>query len=394
MFVPLHHNMKLFLFHLIIYLSIALFSAACTADKLANPSDDLKIQLQYYYNAASPNQQSLESGLKWYFSYLGATLQKGQLTKAIEWKRNTNSLALVEIDCSKLGFSTPAQTALKRIIQTIKSSPVYQKNSYMDLGRFVVLTLNSSNHYYAITGVYPTFNAFRNAYNFEDTAVIHLNNGASSVTSGNRIIYQTKETITAFQKMAFIALEGTGDVQQGNFEASDFEVFDFMDNGQPRFAIYDENGQLKTAVPTALGEAGKPAKCMWCHESTIQANFVLQHPQSTAFNQNISLKNTYLNTARNQLDSDLSYLLLQEHHFAELLYISFMEPSAARLAQEWKYTLAETQALLQNYSTHIHHEYPQLGNLYNRNEVDDLSPFSVVPTPESAHEASFYEPNF
>lgn len=374
-------------------LSITFFSVACTADKLASPTD-LKIQLQYYYNNASPDQQSLESGLKWYFSYLGARLQKGQLDKAIEWKQQTNRLALLEIDCSKLGFSVPAQTALKRIIQTIKNSPSYQKNKHIDLGRFVVLTLNSSHHYYAITGVYPTFNAFKAAYNFEDTAVIRLNNGASSVTSGNRIIYQTKEGFSAFQQMAFMALEGTGDVQQGNFEATDFEVFDFMPNGQPRFAIYDEHGALKTAVPRVLGEAGKPAKCIWCHESTIQPNFVLQHPQSTAFNQTVRSQNRLLNTARNQLDSDLSYLLLQEHHFAELLYISFLEPNAERLAQEWNYTLTETQALLQNYTTHTHHEYPQLGNLYNRSEVDQLNPSAVLQTPESAHEASFYEPDF
>ena len=388
-----YHHLKLISFYAITCLSIALFSAACTADKLAAPSD-LKINLQYYYNPAAPNQQNLESGLKWYFSYLGASLPKGQLTKAIEWKSNTNSLALLEIDCAKVGFSTAAQVALKRIIQTIKTSAAYKKNEAIDLGRFVALTLNSSNHYYAITGVYPTFNAFKNAYDFEDTAAISLGNGASSVTVGNRIIYQTKDLNTDFQKMAFIALEGTGDLQQGNFEASDFEVFDFMPNGQPRFAIYDETGELKTAVPAALGVAGKPAKCMWCHESTIQANFVLQHPQSTVFNQNIRNKNTFLNTSRNQLDSDLSYLLLQEHRFAELLYISFMEPNAARLAQEWNYSLAETQTLLQNYSTHLHHEYPELGNLYHRSEVDHLNPSPVLQTPESAHEASFYEPNF
>jgi len=391
--VPLYYNIKLILLYTISYLSIALFSVACTADKLAPPSD-LKIRLQYYYNTPSANQENLESGLKWYFSYLGATLPKGQLTKAIEWKNNTSRSALLEINCAGLGFSAAAQIALKRIINVIKNSPAYQKNNCIDLGRFVVLTLNSSNHYYAITDVYPTFNAFKNAYAFEDTAVISFSNGASSVTAGNRIIYQTKNTVTNFQKMAFIALEGTGTVQQGNFEASDFEVFDFMPNGQPRFAIYDENGLLKTAVPTALGEAGKPAKCMWCHESQIQPNFVFQHPQTVTFNQNISQKNALLSTSRNQLTTDLSYLLLQEHHFAELLYISFMEPSVERLAQEWKYTLAKTQLLLQNYSTHIHPEYPQLGNLYHRDEVDHLNPSAVLQTPKSAHEASFYEPSF
>lgn len=393
MFVQRYYNIKSILWHTIIYNSIILLTIACTSDKLADPSD-LKIRLQYYYNAHSPDPQSLENGLKWYFSYLGATLPKGQLAAAIEWKSNTNSIALLEIDGSKLGFSTTAQTALKQIIQTIKNSAAYKEKNYMDLGRFVVLTLNSSNHYYAITGVYPTFNAFKNAYNFEDTAVISLDNGASSVTSGNRIIYQTKSPTSDFQKMAFIALEGTGDVQQGNFEASDFEVFDFMPNGQPRFAIYDKNGALKTAVPPTLGEAGKPAKCMWCHESQIQPNFVFQHPQTAAFNQNIRQKNAVLNSSRNQFDSDLSYLLLQEHHFAELLYISFMEPSAERLAQEWNYTLQETQIVLQNYSTHIHPEYPQLGNLYDRSAIDHLNPSPVLQTPESAHEASFYEPSF
>ncbi len=124
--------------------------------------------------------------------------------------------------------------------------------------------------------------------------------------------------------MAFIAQEGTGSAQQGSFEPSDFEVFDFMENGQPRFAIYDHNGQLKTAVPPSLGEAGKPAKCMWCHESNIQPNFVYVHPQTTSFNQLIQAKRAYLNSTRQLLTSDLSYTLLHDQRFAKLLYILFM----------------------------------------------------------------------
>ncbi len=373
--------------------SLIALPLACSSDKL-NPPSDLKICLQYYYNPPSSNSETLKSGLKWYFSYLGAALPQGQLEKAIRWKKENHQLALLEIDCALLGFSNNAQNALQRIINTIKSSAAYQKNQYMDLGRFIVLTLNSSYHYYAITGVYPTLEGFKNAYNFEDTAVIRLDSGSSSVTMGNRVIYQTNNTIIDFKKMAFMAVEGTGDVQQGTFQASDFEVFDFMPNGQPRFAIYNELGQLKTAVPPSLGEAGKPAKCMWCHESIIQPNFVLQQPQAASFNQNIRHKNALLSDARNQLHSDLSYALLQEHHFAELLYISFMEPSAERLALEWNYTLPQTQALLQSYTTHTHPEYPQLGNLYHRSEVDHLNPLPVLATPESAQEASFYEPNY
>lgn len=393
MFLSIQQLIKYLLIYPILPLFVVSILVGCTADKLEAPAD-LKIRLEHYYDPVSNNQQNLERGLKWYFSYLGADLEKGKLNQAITWERNSTNSALLEIDYALLGFSTKAQTVLKRIIQTIKNSAAYEEKRHMDLGRFVSLTLNSSNHYYAITGVYQTFNAFENAYNFEDTAVISLGNGGSSVTAGNRIIFQTKNVVTDFNKMAFIALEGSGDVQQGTFEATDFEVFDFMPNGQPRFAIYDEQGQLKTAVPPTLGEAGKPAKCMWCHESIIQPNFVLQDPQSSAFNQNIRDKNTLLNNARNQLNSDLSFLLLQEHRFAELLYISFMEPSAERLAQEWNYTLNETQQLLQNYTTHTHHEYPQLGNLYDRAAIDHLNPLPVLQTPESAHEVSIYEPDF
>lgn len=383
--ILLHHFSK----KIIVYCFILLIASSCTADKL---SPSLHIRVQYYYHPPLSGQKELMSGLKWYLSYLGAALEPGQLNNAIKWERNSSNY--LELDFSKLGFPKHSQTALKHIITSIKNSTAYQTQNSIDLGRLVMLTLNSSHHYYAITGVYSSYSAFKQAYQFEDSAHIIFNNGESTITSGNRIIFKTKDPINNFLDMAFIAKEGVGIVQQGTFKSSDFEVFDFMENGQPRFAIYDNNGQLKTAVPPSLGEAGKPAKCMWCHESSIQFNFAHVHPQTASFNQFVQRKRDYLDSSRQLLPSDLSYELLQEHRFAELLYISFMEPTAKRLAHEWNYSLSETLNLLQNYPTHINHEYPQLGTLYDRADIDHLNPYSVLKVPESEHEASAYEPNF
>lgn len=347
----------------------------------------MSIRLQCYNQNTNPNQAETTTGIKWVLSYLGAALKPGQLDNAMRWE---NSSILV-LDLAKVGFSEAAVTALIPIIQHIKNSESYRHQNSIDLGRFVMLTLNSSHHYYAITGVYQTLNDFEQAYDFEDTAMIVFGNGESSVTHGNRIIYQTQNNVQDFQKMAFIALEGTGEVAQGNFETEAVEVFDFMPNGQLRFAIYDKDGHLKTAVPAALSTAGKPAKCIWCHESKILPNFVSAVPN---FNNQIAQKRDFLDSLRYLIISDLNYQELQEHSLAELLYISMMEPTAQRLAQEWNLPLSQAQSLLQPYNTHTHHEYPQWGNLYERNEIEQLSPILNLKVPESAREFSVYEPKF
>ena len=46
-----------------------------------------------------------------------------------------------------------------------------------------------------------------------------------------------------------------------------------MPNGQLRIALYDKNGNLKEAADSNITHAGKPAKCLWCHESGIQPLF-------------------------------------------------------------------------------------------------------------------------
>ena len=63
---------------------------------------------------------------------------------------------------------------------------------------------------------------------------------------------------------------GTGSIRDGTFERKDIEFLDLMKNGQLRFALYDLNGQLKTSTSPSLTAAGKPGKCVWCHQIRLQ----------------------------------------------------------------------------------------------------------------------------
>jgi hypothetical protein len=49
---------------------------------------------------------------------------------------------------------------------------------------------------------------------------------------------------------------------------------------------------------------------------------------------------------------------------------------------------------MKNLPAHVYYEFPFLGNLYYRSWADSLAPYRTIKTPESAREASAYEPDF
>jgi hypothetical protein len=71
-----------------------------------------------------------------------------------------------------------------------------------------------------------------------------------------------------------------------------------------------------------------------------------------------------------------------------------MEPSAQRLALEWNMTEEKIKTLLAGLPVHEHAEFPFLGELYNRSEIDHFAPYEVLQVPEDAREPSLYEPDF
>ena len=370
-------------------LSLSLSFWGCTADKLEMVVPSL--ELKYFLQPPLVEQDDILLGLKWYLSYLGAPLNTGDLENAVRLDTEKQQLS---INFTALKFDKQAEYELLKIINTILQSSTYKAQGYIDLGRFVMLSFNSSLHYYKITQVAKRYTDFLNRFNFEDTAMLVLNQQTSSVSNGTRVIFRSQLPYSSFSDVAFLAIEGIGDYSHDSFVPLSFEVFDFMNNGQPRFAIYDTVGLLKTAASPLHSSAGKPAKCMWCHESGIQANFVGNGAIFDAFNTQIGSFNDQIAQLRYALPADLDYQQLQAHSLAELLYVTFMEPTEERIAAEWQLGIAETQAILQQLQPQQNPEFPQMGWVYNRTQIDSLAPFSPIIVPENYRDSAHYEPEF
>ncbi len=167
---------------------------------------------------------------------------------------------------------------------------------------------------------------------------------ASSVSKGNRHIFLPKGPV---QDMHFMANEGEGQLANNTFVPKELEVLDMMPNGQLRFAMYDMSGHLKTSADTIYGLGGKPAKCLWCHEGNFLENYISASQDvpgyhgRNAFNSLIHERQLMLEQYRNQLNSEIDYTQKQDHTLAELLYISFMEPSAGTACPGMEYACSD-----------------------------------------------------
>ncbi len=313
------------------------------------------------------------------------------MKEAIEWRNEF----IFTVDLSQLGFSDEAERVLEKLIADMKASEEYVAKGGIDVGRFIMLTLNSTNHYYHITGVQTKYEKFRTSFLFDRSLAAIVESG---VAKGNRVIEIASGG--SLKQIAFIAHEGRGLLKDGSFKPTEFEVFDFMVNGQLRFAIYDSSGNLKTSGNPALTEAGKPSKCLWCHEIVIQPPFfnktdILGYYSTNQFARIVSDKMKIVELYRQKLSTDINYRNRQDHTFAELLYLSFMEPSAERLASEWGMTIEGVKSLLSDVATHAHTEFPFLGNeLYYRNDVDDRAPYKHLRVADDARERSSFEPDY
>ncbi len=264
----------------------------------------------------------------------------------------------------------------------------------IDLDEFVVYTLGSSNHYYQITGAKQTYTQFKSNFDFSKEQVFPVLN--SDVAKHHRLIRMSDSKKVS--KMAFIAEEGVGDLVTKTFQAEVFEVFDIMKNGQLRFAIYDKTGNLMEASPASLGNAGKPVKCLWCHEINIQSLFtkndsVKDYISPRQFQELIRNKMQALQDYRITLKGEVDYTKTQDHAFMELLYINFMEPSMYKLSNEWQQPIDLLTKKLKKIKKHSHREYSFLKDLMDRNSIKKYSPYKTVQLPDSIWEENKSEPN-
>ncbi len=377
------------LFFSIIMLLIVFDSCKRDAE-ITIPQHDYSINLRWNQAYENETKENVETGLLWVFSFLGADIPKGSFNQAKTWGNN-----ILKIDLSKVGFNPIALNAFSKLLPQLKQSEEYQKINAIDIGRFIMLTLNSSNHYYAITGASNNFLPVK-ANHFFDSVSVAITQ--STITLTNRLIEVPDSNVKAILNLVFIANECDGSVANGTQIVYEHEVAELMPNGQFRFSIYDVQNNLLEVSNTAKTNSGKPSKCLWCHEINIQTFHTIQtdvpgYYGADMFKHVVSSNTLTLNSYRNTLKSDIDFSKTQDHTFAELLYISFMEPSSLRLAIEWNMGESEVKNLLIGIPTHINAEFNFLGTLYDRKDIDSFAPYKGIKVPDSAREYSPYEPN-
>jgi len=366
----------------IFFLIVSFLVLSCESDtyyELQNHDDALHLK----WNKAYPEDTIDKSliGLKWGLSYVGAILPT--TLNGISTSNN-----IISIDINKLGFSESAIEKLSKLNLKIKESQEYRDTNAVDLGRYVTLLLGASEHYYEIIGTPQTLTEVLNRYTLLPQKG-YVNN--SGVSLENRIIKFSDQN--GFNQI-FLSEE----VNPVSGKVFEYETIELLPNGQLRFGIFDVNGNRKNNADPSHSNAGKPGKCMWCHESTINQMFNTQNDYAGYLTYN-EFQNTlisYRESNRKQklaLTDGVDFSQTQQHTLTELLYISFMEPSAERLSQEWKIPLTQVQDLLSNLPTHIYTEFPFLGNLYYRKDIENLAPFQGLSVSSSVREQSEIEVN-
>ncbi|VXC18854.1 conserved exported hypothetical protein [Flavobacterium sp. 9AF] len=365
-----------------IYILFAFFLLSCTNDSYSDLIEtDTSINLKWNKAYSEDSIDKSLIGLKWALSYLGAVLPTSNSGFIV----NNNTIIM---DLKKIGFNDNALKKILILSEKIKNTYEYKNNNAVDLGRYVTLLLGSSEHYYEILDVPNNLNEILNQYNLLPEKG-YVNN--SGVSLEHRIIQFSEQN--GFNQLFFCQ-----EINPITGVVYEYETIELLTNGQLRFGIFDQNGIRKNSVDAEHSNAGKPAKCMWCHESNIQQMYTPQADFNgyLAYNEFQSRLISYRESNRVMklgLNDGVDFSQTQQHTYTELLYISFMEPSAERLSIEWNLPLSQVQNLLSNFSTHVYPEFPFLGELYDRNDIESVAPFQGLPVSTSVRETSLVEVN-
>lgn len=365
----------------IIIIAYSLLLISCTSVSSDNLIEtDNTINLKWNKSYEDDSVENAVLGLSWCYSHVGA-----QILNSIVLPNSNN---IITADITQLGFNENAIEHLEILHQKIKNSPEYEQNNTVDLGRYVSLLIGASEHYFAITNVPYDLNDILSNYQL-NTDKGYIDN--SSVSLKHRIIeYSNQNDLSQL----FLSTE----IDPLNDEVLEYETIEIMDNGQLKFGLFDADGIRKNIGSPEHTIAGKPAKCMWCHESNINRLFTLQNDFSgyltyEQMNDTLTNFNNQLKNKQSFIASGVNFTNTQEHVQMELLYISFMEPSAERLSSEWDLSTYEVETRLSSLSTHTHPEFSFLGDLYDRNEVEQFAPFESLQVSSSVREKSPIEVN-
>ena len=234
---------------------ITLAGIGCSHPRSVPRHPELSIQLRWVKAYPRETRSKVETGLNWTLSFLGATLPSGS-PDVYTWRDD-----VVTVDLDAAGVLPQTKPAWVALLAALKDSDEYHKMGALDIGRFVMLTLCSSYQYFALTAAASTFADFKARHPPETKPAAVVESG---IAKGSRLLEIGQAT--RIDEIFFVAFEGSGSLADDSFHKAEMETLDLMPNGQLRFALYDLAGNPKAAATPSLTAAGKPSKCLWCHE--------------------------------------------------------------------------------------------------------------------------------
>lgn len=349
------------------------------------------IRLRWVPSYNQDSQERAATGLKWALSLLGAHLHPNQEADLITWHSKTH----MDVNFVAAGMTAQALTALNTLCKKLRDSEEYAVRGGIDLGRFLLLTLGTSAHYYRITGTPQTYAAFK-AQHSKPTHTVNIT--ASLVAKEDRRLMGG--VAAQAREIAWVAEEGSGQISDGSFKVIERETLDVMANGQLRFAVYGVDGQLRPAGDPNHSVAGKPARCMWCHESGLQRawldNSVGKGGMTRAeFHTLVDKQTLLLQQLRTNTPQSIGLDVQDKHIQMELIYVAFMEPTVERLAAEWGLPVAQVRSMTAGMRRHTEMEYRAwLQPSLSRGQVASLVPYAVVRVPSDPLEPAAFEPDY
>lgn len=359
---------------------IFLFSS-CLKDKTIPYSPD-HLVLKWHKSYADDSLSKAVTGLNWALSHIGA---KNKLNPTdVSTEKNE-----IMIFPDELGLPAYGKDGLTKLHNVVFNTTGYHEENFFDLGHYVALLIGSSEHYYRLVNQPQTLSELEENYEFVP---------ALGYVSDSDISEKPREIKFTAQD-GFRQLFVSQEIDPETGEVVEFETLDLMPNGQPRFGIYDANGnRINGANPIHSG-AGKPGKCMWCHESSIQPLFSVQAEQEgyltpEELTDTLLFFRTAHKTNQNMLTSGIQFNDAGGHILMELVYISYMEPSLSRLALEWNMSETDVTELLSGVPTHEHEEFSFLGEVYHRRDVISFAPFKTLGFPGNIREVEGEEVNY
>lgn len=366
----------LFLFFISLFFSSCLYEV----DQETITDENAFINLVWYKSYEDDSIDKATVGLYWCYSMVGASVLNSTALpfENEKFRVNINAIGLNDIAINKI----------KILHSKIKNTEEYKLKDGVDYGRYISLLIGASEHYYRITNVPENLDSLLSNYTLQPYKG-YVNN--SVVSFEHRIIeYSNQKNL----QQLFLATE----IDSTNNKILEFETIEILRNGQLRYGIFNSNKRRINTADNKHTDAGKPAKCMWCHESNINQLFTKQKDFSgflsaKQFNDTLIRFKNNLKQKQNLLTEGVTFRNNQDHVQLELAYISFMEPSAFRLSKEWNISEDEVKEKLNSLPTHLHDEFSFLGNLYHRNEVEQFSPFSSLSVSSNIREKSEIEVN-